>query len=405
MRRHRVPEPIKGLYVGYPLRNAIVAVLVSVFISAAVASAQTGSSPPSGLVAAPSEAGRFTISAEALLWWFKGSPAPVPLVSNGLLDEVGTKVLLGGKDLDTNPNSGFRVTVGYSLTDRWGAEGSLFYLVDRSTSRTASSSGQIGSQDLFIPFFDVTAPGENVTELSRAGFFAGSAKEELNNSFLGAELNGTMKLLSAAPWRVDLLGGLRYLNLRETYTFTTSSPNIPPQPADVFQTKDEFDATNNFYGAQLGVRARYDRGSWFANSTVKFALGAMVQSVDIDGFLETNDFNDFGPVQRFAGGYFAQPTNIGRHSRSVFAVVPEVGLNIGYRITEWVSVFAGYTFLYTNSVVRPAQQIDRNINPTQNASFEGSPPTPLVGPAQPSFKFHSSDFWAQGLNVGLAFRF
>ncbi|HZY31087.1 MAG TPA: BBP7 family outer membrane beta-barrel protein, partial [Candidatus Methylomirabilis sp.] len=59
----------------------------------------------------------------------------------------------------------------------------------------------------------------------------------------------------------------------------------------------------------------------------------------------------------------------------------------------------------TNSVVRPAQQIDRNINPTQNASFEGSPPTPLVGPAQPSFKFHSSDFWAQGLNVGLVARF
>jgi hypothetical protein len=89
----------------------------------------------------------------------------------------------------------------------------------------------------------------------------------------------------------------------------------------------------------------------------------------------------------------------------VFAVVPEVGLNIGYRITEGVSVFAGYTFLYTNSVVRPAQQIDRNINPTQSASFEGSPPTPLVGPAQPSFKFHDSDFWAQGLNVGLVARF
>ncbi|MEK6662083.1 MAG: BBP7 family outer membrane beta-barrel protein [candidate division NC10 bacterium] len=386
------------------MRKAIVTALTSLLISAGVASAQT-TSAPSAPSTAPSEVGRLSISAEALLWWFKGSPAPVPLVSNGFLNEAGTKVLLGGKDLDTNPNSGFRVTVGYSLTDRWGAEGSVFYLVDRSTSRTASSSGQIGSQDLFIPFFDVTAPGENTTGLSSQGQFAGSAKEELSNSFLGAELNGTMKLLSAAPWRVDLLGGLRYLNLRETYTFTTSSPNVAPRPADVFRTKDEFDATNNFYGAQLGVRARYDRGSWFANSTVKFALGAMVQSVDIDGFLETNDFNDFGPVQRFAGGYFAQPTNIGSHSRSVFAVVPEVGLNIGYRITEWTSVFVGYTFLYTNSVVRPAQQIDRNINPTQSASFEGSPPTPLEGPAQPSFRFNGSDFWAQGLNVGLTGRF
>jgi len=386
------------------MRKAIVAALTSLLIIAGVASAQT-TSTPSAPSTAPSEVGRLSISAEALLWWFKGSPAPVPLVSNGLLNEAGTKVLLGGKDLDTSPNSGFRVTVGYSLTDRWGAEGSVFYLLDRSTSRTAGSSGQIGSQDLLIPFFDVTLPGENTTFLSSEGRFAGRAKEELSNSLLGAELNGTMKLLSASPWRVDLLGGFRYLNLRETYTFTTSSPNVAPRPADVFQTKDEFDATNNFYGAQLGVRARYDQGSWFASSAVKFALGAMVQSVDVDGFLETNDFNDLGPPQKFPGGYFAQPTNIGRHTRSVFAVVPEVGLNVGYRITEWVSVFVGYTILYTNSIARPAQQIDRNINPTQSASFGGAPPTPLEGPAHPSFKFNGSDFWAQGLNVGLAGRF
>ena len=386
------------------MRKAIVAALTSVLIIAGVASAQT-TSTPSAPSTAPPEVRRLSVSAEALLWWFKGSPAPVPLVSNGRLDEAGTKVFLGGKDLDTNPNSGFRVTVGYSLTDRWGAEGSVFYLLDRSTSRTAGSSGQIGSQDLLIPFFDVTLPGENTTFLSSEGRFAGRAREELSNSFLGAELNGTMKLLSASPWRVDLLGGLRYLNLRETYTFTTSSPNVAPQPADVFQTKDEFDAANNFYGAQLGVRARYDRGAWFASGAVKFALGAMIQSVDVDGFLETNDFNDLGPPQRFPGGYFAQPTNIGSHTRSVFAVVPEVGLNIGYRITEWLSVLVGYTFLYANSVARPAQQIDRNINPTQSASFGGTPPTPLEGPAHPSFKFNGSDFWAQGLNVGLAGRF
>ncbi|MEW6284538.1 MAG: BBP7 family outer membrane beta-barrel protein [Candidatus Eremiobacterota bacterium] len=29
----------------------------------------------------------------------------------------------------------------------------------------------------------------------------------------------------------------------------------------------------------------------------------------------------------------------------------------------------------------------------------------LEGPAEPSFKFKSSDFWAQGINVGLSVRF
>ena len=40
---------------------------------------------------------------------------------------------------------------------------------------------------------------------------------------------------------------------------------------------------NNFYGGQVGVRARFDWGGFFASGAVKFAMGAMVQSVDISG--------------------------------------------------------------------------------------------------------------------------
>ena len=119
------------------MRHAIVAAAVSLLVVASVASAQTSGTP--------SDAGRFTISAEALMWWFKGSPAPTPLVSDGVVGEPGTRVLLGGEDLDTNPNPGFRLTAGYSLTDRWGVESIFFYVPPRSTTRSVSSSGQPGS--------------------------------------------------------------------------------------------------------------------------------------------------------------------------------------------------------------------------------------------------------------------
>jgi hypothetical protein len=227
-----------------------VVAVVSLLFVAEGASAQTTGTP--GATAGP-----FTVSAEALLWWFKGNATP-PLVSDGLLGEPGTKVLVGGDDVNTNPNAGFRLNAAYALTERWGVESSVFYVPPRSTSRSASSSGQIGSPDLFIPFVDVTLPGENVTALSSAGFFSGRATETLRNSLLGAELNATMRV--PGPWRLDVLGGFRYLRLHESYTFSTDSPNIPPEPLDVFQTKDRFDATNNFYGAQLGVRAATDRG-------------------------------------------------------------------------------------------------------------------------------------------------
>ena len=330
------------------MKHAVLAAIVSFLVVAPIASAQTA-----GTSTGPaSDSGRFTVGAEALLWWFKASPAPTPLVTDGVVGQPGTRVLLGGDDVDTNPNPGFRLTAGYSLTERWGVESSVFYVPPRSTARSVGSSGQPGSTNLFIPFVDVTNPrGESATGLSLAASFAGGAREELRNSLLGAELNATMRLPLPGPLRVDALGGFRYLRLRETYTFSTSSPNVPPQPIDVFQTTDEFDATNNFFGLQAGARARRDWGSWFLGGVVKVALGAMVESVDVNGRLVTNDFNNFGAPQTFAGGYFAQPTNMGNHTRTVFAVVPEAGLTLGYRITPRLSVFCGYTFLYANNVV------------------------------------------------------
>jgi hypothetical protein len=361
---------------------------------------------PAAAQTSPSS-GPFTISAEALLWWLKSSPAPTPLVSDRALDEPGARIFLGGESLDSNPRPGVRVSAGYALSDRWGIEGSVFYLTSSTTSRATSSSGLPGSIDLGVPFFDPTEPGESLTAISRSGEdpYAGFASEKLRTKFVGAELHGSMKLAATSQWRVDALGGFRYLRLRETYTFETSSPFIPPGPADVWVTKDEFDATNSFYGPQVGVRARADWGPLFLSGVVKVGFGAIVQSVDVSGSLITNDFNDFGAPQTFAGGYFAQPTNIGEHRRTVFGVVPEAGLNAGWRLTPNIALVAGYTFLYVNKVARPGNQIDRVINPTGRPAITGEPPAPFTGPARPAFKFNNSDFWAQGINVGLSFSF
>lgn len=386
------------------MRNAIVAGLTLLLFGAGIASAQTTATPATSSPPA-AEPGRFSISAEALLWWFKNSPAPVPLVTDGLVGQPGTKTFLGGEDLDTSANPGFRLTAGYAFTERWGVEGSFFYIPSRSTSRSVSSSGQLGSTDLIVPFIDATTGRESGTEISFSPIYRGSATETLSNNLMGADLNATWALSPSGPLRVDLLGGFRWLRLHETYTLTTSSPFIPPFPQDIWNTTDEFDTINNFYGAQAGVRARFDWKGFFTSATVKFAMGAMAQSANISGSLVTNDNTNFGPTQTFSGGYFALPTNIGDYSRTVFAVVPEIGLNLGYRITSWASVFVGYTFLYTNNVIRPGNQINRTVNTSQSTSYTEDPAARLQGPAQPSFKFKSSDFWAQGINVGLAFRF
>lgn len=79
--------------------------------------------------------------------------------------------------------------------------------------------------------------------------------------------------------------------------------------------------------------------------------------------------------------------------------MPELGITLGYDFTCRLRATFGYTFLYWSKVARPGEQIDTELNPSQ------FPPGTLVGAPHPQFVFHTSDFWAQGLNFGLEYRF
>jgi hypothetical protein len=85
--------------------------------------------------------------------------------------------------------------------------------------------------------------------------------------------------------------------------------------------------------------------------------------------------------------------------------VSEVALNIGYRFTPQATVYLGYSFVYANNVARPGDQINRNVNPTQTVSYGNDPPVTGIGPAQPTFSFRTTDFWAQTLSVGFTCSF
>jgi hypothetical protein len=329
----------------------------------------------------------------------------VPIITDSYVGAPGVNVLLGGGSVDTNPNAGFKLTGAYRIDSRVGVELTGFYIPTRSTSKSVASSGQPGSTDLLLPFYDVSINQENVTEISHWPEYRGSAQATLSDNLGGGELNVTWAMPPRDAWRIDLLGGIRFLQLRESYTITTSSPYNPPNPTDIWNTTDAFGARNRFYGLQAGVRAEYERGAWVGGVVGKLALGAMQQRVSVDGSLETNDYTNYGAAQMFPGGYFALPSNSGDHSRNTFAVVPELTLNLGYRLTPRATVYANWSMLYASSVARPGEQINRSINPTQTVSYGNDPPPALVGPAEPTFSFNTTDFWAQTLSIGFAYRF
>ena len=92
-------------------------------------------------------------------------------------------------------------------------------------------------------------------------------------------------------------------------------------------------------------------------------------------------------------------TNSGTNRGDGFTAIPELGLTVGYDITPRLKATFGYTFLYWSRLIRPADQVDTDLNPTQ------FPPGTLVGYPAPKAKFVVTDYWAQGLNFGLDYRY
>ncbi|MFO0841970.1 MAG: BBP7 family outer membrane beta-barrel protein [Gemmataceae bacterium] len=348
-----------------------------------------------------------------MLWFPKNSSAP-PLVTTGPLDVLGprgrpgtlglpgTETLIGGQ-IGFAPSSGARVLAGAWLDDdaMVGLEGGYLFLARQTAQRVVSEPGTPGSRALAVPFLD--AQNGFVETTTGVAFprdvnpFAGGARLDVTTQLQGWEASGVYDFGELAGGRWQALVGYRYLGMQESLTFSTNSVNVLPAPPDVFVTTDQFRTTNDFHGGQLGLRAEWDAGPIFVRTTAKVALGSVHKVTTISGQLLTNDFTNLGPVQAFPGGYFAQGTNIGRHGSDGFAVVPEVGVNVGWQPVDGVRLTAGYTFLYISNVARPGDQIDRAINPSQSPAFF-SQLGALTGPARPAFPGNESDFVVHGLS-------
>ncbi len=379
----------------------------------------TDSCPVCGRTCGPP--GCFWVSAEYLLWWTKGSSLP-PLVTTGpanpaqvpppgALGANGTLVLFGGDSRDNGPFSGGRFTVGGWLDQchTFGLEASYFFLTSRSNDFTASSSGAPGSAVLTRPFFDVSTGTANSELISFPGVAAGTVSVQSTSQLQGAQINALCNLCCscydacnpyAFGYRVDLVGGLQYVELRDGLTVVENTQVLPSSPVfsgEDIRAFDQINTRNQFYGGQIGVQAEIWQNRWFANVTGLIALGDTHQTVDING---STTFTP--PLAGFGGrgNMLALPSNIGNYSRDVFSAIPEVNFNLGYELSNHVRVFVGYSLLYWSNVVRPGDVIDLHVNSTRSPGSL----LPPSGPAAPQFAFRNGEFWAQGINLGVQAR-
>jgi hypothetical protein len=354
---------------------------------------------------------RFYLNAEYLLWWTKADQTPVLATTSanpndfGFLGQPTTQILFGGGGLDRNPYHGARVTAGYYL-DPCGQTAIEVggFILGQESARFSVNSAE--TPVIARPFFNLNQNQEFSQLVAFPGVSTGNLQINAPSQLWGVEANLRCNLCTDCDYRIDGLVGFRYLDLKESITIQENIQGLDGAPAPFTNAAttviDSFATRNQFYGGQFGLDADFRSGSWSLGLRSKLALGNTHQRLTIDGSETIVAPN--GAVQNFVGGLLALPTNIGAYNRDRFSIVPEVGLNLGYQLSEHLRVSVGYNFLYWTNVLRPGNQIDRVLDVTQIPNFNtgGLPPTGQNRPAAP---FKESDLWVHGLNVGFEFRY
>lgn len=345
---------------------------------------------------------------ELLLWWRRGRNFP-PLVTSspngtagtdaGVLGEPGTVILFGSETTGDQARTGGRITLGRWLDSCqiWGVEGRYFAVDDAPVSFSADSTGD---PILARPFFNVATGLQDARLVAFPSVVTGDVHLESRSDMQAADVTFRRLLGRTSCWRFDGLVGYFFSRIDEDLRIVSNTTSIDQggtiPVGTTSQLTDVFDTQNEFHGAQVGVLSEFRQGCWRVDLLGKLSLGNMHQIVSIAGQSVTTVPGETPVVDN--QGLLALDSNSGLFARDVFAVVPELGINVAYSIHPCIDLTLGYSLVYWSRVAQPGDQVNLLINPTQTAGD-------LVGAAQPDFLFQDNTYWVQGLSFGVECRF
>jgi hypothetical protein len=362
------------------------------------------------------------VKLDYLSWWSKGTQVPALVTTSplgtaqadaGILPESATTtILFGNRHYDDDRRNGGRINFGYWLFPGQilGIEGYYWQMQEANSNFNASSTFSDGTQpgDIILarPFFNVNTGSQDASLIAFPNFDLNGnivnldgtvqARTSTDVQSAGAMLRRLLWIDFTAQYKLDVIGGYRFFRLNDSVlindVFNTSGGVLAPT---TFESTDRFLADNQFHGGDIGLSAQVFCRRLSLEMMGKMGIGSNRQNVNISG---SNSITSGGLTTTTPGGLLTQPTNIGSFSRDRFAVLPEAAINVRWDVTRNLRAQVGYTFLYLDRVVRSAQQIDLGVNPTQLSGGT------LAGEPRPAFAFQESNFWVQGVNAGIEYR-
>lgn len=358
---------------------------------------------------------RFSVTADALLWWLPNFNMPTLLttsspVFNGILGQGDTRVLLAGSSLEDSFHAGARFGGVYWFGPemKWGFGGDFFFLGKNSGSFLAESTT---TPLIARPFLNLNQNQQFSELVAFPGFSVGSALVTTSTDAWGGGFDIHRNIVSNPCHHLNFLTGFRFMRLNEDLTITETFGRLPGAPTTIGVPSvlsgvvtDQFATTNEFYGANFGFDGEIRRGRFTFGGRAAIAVGEVFQSVQIDG-TQVLRYNN-GGAGVFPGGLLALPgANLGTFKQSQFAVMPEIGFKIGYDILPHLRLSVGYNLIYLSSVLRPGDQIDTALDVARIPNFPVTPaPAPLVY-TRPVPLFRDTGLTLQGITLGLQYNF
>jgi hypothetical protein len=271
-------------------------------------------------------------------------PSSVPLADVARLDEPSTIILSGDETIHDDWRDGYRVFGGFwfDCCHTCGIGVDYFDLGD-------DEYNYFSPQDpAFVtgrPFYNSETGEDDLEFVSVPDELDGTAEVRANDDFKGGGLT-----INRTLWRhcdpcrsghtagLTLLSGYRYYKYDSNLSITeqlivlpgTTSPLVP---GTFFYVDDRFRTCNEFNGGEIGLQAYKTHCWWWVDGMAKFAIGSNRRTVTIDGFTFV-DVPGGGTAQAQGGLLTSEVTNIGRHSDTDFAVIPEFRLGIGVSATD-----------------------------------------------------------------------